>query len=95
MAVSFDPLLFVSRELKSRKLELTEQLMLGKKLKGLYIIYTNENSKKPEMMKSEMLDNKYYRERDILINGITDSYDAALAYLAVYAYENLIPEEKV
>lgn len=93
MAISFDPLLYVSPGLKSRKLELAEELMLGHKLKDLYLIYRNENSGMPEVMKSEMLDMKYYRNRDVYISGITDNYDSALEYLAVYAYENLVPDK--
>ena len=92
MAISFDPLLYVSPGLKSKKLELAEKLMLGKKLKDLYLICKNTDTGAPEAIKSEMLDIKYYRDRDIVISGITDNYDSALEYLAVYAYENLVPE---
>ncbi|MCR4585787.1 MAG: hypothetical protein K5686_08700 [Lachnospiraceae bacterium] len=92
MAISFDPLLYVSPGLKSKKLELAEKLMLGKKLKDLYLICKNTDTGVPEAIKSEMLDIKYYRDRDIVISGITDNYDSALEYLAVYAYENLVPE---
>ncbi len=91
MAVSFDPLLYVSGELKSRKMELAEELMRGSRVSGLYVIYKSETSGRPEMMKSEMLQKRYYRDRDMYICGITDSYETALAYLAVYAYENLVP----
>ena len=93
MAISFDPLLYVSPGLKGRKLELAEEMMLGHKLKGLYLICKNADSGMPEVMKSEMLDIKYYRDRDMVVSGITDNYDSALEYLAVYAYENLVPEE--
>ena len=92
MAISFDPLLYVSPGLKGEKLSLAEKLMLGHKLKGLYLICKNENTGMPEVIKSEMLDIKYYRDRDMVISGITDNYDSALEYLAVYAYEKLVPE---
>ena len=92
MAISFDPLLYVSPGLKGRKLELAEEMMLGHKLKGLYLICKNADSGMPEVMKSEMLDIKYYRDRNVVVSGITDNYDSALEYLAVYAYENLVPE---
>ncbi|MBR3306522.1 MAG: hypothetical protein IKI75_04615 [Lachnospiraceae bacterium] len=82
-----DPGLYVSSGLKKKKMELCEALMKGRPGAGLYIIYKNENSGKPEFTRGIFLRQSYYSKRRVHVLGLAEDYDEALEYLAYSAAE--------
>ncbi|MBR4207072.1 MAG: hypothetical protein K5987_00395 [Lachnospiraceae bacterium] len=85
--IEFDPALFLSPALKKERFSLCERFIKGDKVKGLYVIYMNMDTGKPEAMKSEELDKKYYREKMIHVTGIADGRESVERYLAYAAME--------
>ncbi len=85
---TFDPGLYVSSDLKEKKMRICESFMKGKIVDDIYVIYKSRAGS-AEFVSSRQLKQKYYRDRDIHILGLAGDYDKALLYLAYYAAERV------
>ncbi|MBP5609196.1 MAG: hypothetical protein J6X66_13145 [Lachnospiraceae bacterium] len=85
---TFDPALYVSSDLKEKKMRICESFMKGKIVEDIYVIYRSPAGS-AEFVQSRQLKQKYYRDRDMHILGFTRDYDKALLYLAYYAAERV------
>lgn len=74
--------LYVSEKLKDKSDSIIKKLRFGKFVPGVFVIFLNEESGKPEFMKSVFFCQKYLQTIKLTILGITDSYDDAVLYLA-------------
>ncbi|MBR5421250.1 MAG: hypothetical protein IK115_08905 [Lachnospiraceae bacterium] len=75
--------------MKKKKTGLVEGFMRGEIPLTLFVIYRNEESGKPEFTRSMYLKQSWYADKDMLILGICEDYDTAMAYMAVAAEEAL------
>lgn len=74
--------LYVSDSLKNKYKSIITKLRHGKVVPGLFVIVKNEESGRPEIMKSVYFCQKYLHLITLTILGITDKYDDALYFLA-------------
>lgn len=83
---TFDPGLYVSSALKEKKMRLCESFMKGDIPKDIYVILRTPSGN-AEFLKSQDLNQRYYRVRNMHILGLAEDYDKALMYLAYYALD--------
>lgn len=74
--------LYISDSLKSKYKSIVTKLRHGKLVTGLFVIVLNENTGRPEVMKSVYFCQKALHRVNHIILGLTDSYDDAILYLA-------------
>ncbi len=80
--ISFQNNLFVSEGLKGKVPELRNKLVNGERIKGIYVCCRNGNTGKDEALKSELLSQSYYREKDIEVTALIGDREEMFLYLA-------------
>ena len=80
--IGFRKDLFVSEELKDQVTELRNKLVSGERVKGIYVCCLNAATGKEEALKSELLAQSYYRDKDIEVTALIGDREEMLLYLA-------------
>ncbi len=90
--LEFSRNLYVSDGLKNRMDEIMKKMSEDALVAGVYVIYWNYDTKKPEFLKSIYLKQPYFKNHRFVVTGLADSYEEALKYLADTAFNTYLAQ---
>lgn len=75
--------LYISENLLDKKKKIMNDIKYGRGFNNYYLIYKNSETGKPECMKSLYFRQKYFSSLPFLIEGIAETKQDALRYMAL------------